>query len=302
MKDLKALLATVAGLFVAGSMAFAAEPRIEASVDIQPTARLSADEKVSLSVAAGQILNHVNKAREALSDNNRTFAQQNVNKAITLAETIQTAIPDVKVSTEIKTEKKDYKHTEMVKPLVVPVYEELNLLTLFEPVKRARKEEKIRKGGLVSDVDVLVSRALLDVGYSQKMLKRAKLSLDQGNPKVASGYLGDIQSNVILEQVAADFPLNEAQTNMLLAKGALEDKRYDAARSYLEKASDALERFARSAGENTQKAVGDMRAEIKSMANNLAQKDEVAREKITTWWDNLSGWFQQKSPWVARQK
>ena len=99
MKQALPIACAVTAAMAASSAAWAT-PRITSTVDVKPEAQLSQAEQESVSLSAGQLLIHVDKARQAIKTQNLETAGQEVEKGLTLAKIIESAMPSYLVKTD----------------------------------------------------------------------------------------------------------------------------------------------------------------------------------------------------------
>ncbi|MDN5849258.1 MAG: YfdX family protein [Nitrococcus sp.] len=280
-----------------GGTASAQESSITADINTQPNATLSAKERVAVSFAAGRILVHVDQARHAIAANNVEAAKQNLQKAMTLVNIVESALPTYTVATSVKASGMSYKDKRKVQPLVVGLYDDLDKVAVLDPVMEAKKEAAKKAGLPPTTIELLLdySQVTLNVAEAKTRLKAAQKALDNdnGNPQSADLALALIQTQAVdFSYVTIAIPLREARANLLLARNLVQQDRAQDARFALLEAANALQKYQNQVGDNRAKQVSDLLQEINSLAQNIKQGGaKNAEDKITAWHDQVDRWF-----------
>ncbi len=87
---------------LATTTAAMADPKITSTVDVQPESTLTSQEKESVSLSAGQLLIHVDRAWDDLKLKKPDAASDEVDKAIKLGQIIKSVLPTYDIKTEVK--------------------------------------------------------------------------------------------------------------------------------------------------------------------------------------------------------
>ncbi len=97
-----------------------------------------------------------------------------------------------------------------------------------------------------------------------------------------------------MEYVIADLPLERAQANLMLARQAIKDNKFDQAKLALQIAQDSLKEYEKTSGSNRAKESTDLRAEIQLLSASMQQANaKASQEKLTNWWNTIAHWFKQ---------
>ena len=272
-----------------------AASRISAEVETKPGAKLSVEEGRALSLSAAQILKHVNQARSALTKKDLKAASQNVDQGLVLVKIINETVPAYKVETKIKAGELTYVDKEDAKPVIVPVYEELQRVAVMAPIEAAKKavqKEAAAVGVPVAvDVDLVHTRTDLNVELANVGLQAAKEALQKEDPKTADNALATVQTGVIFGYTKVDLPLEKVRENLMLAKALVDSGKAKEARVALEVAGDALEEYEKGAGQNRAKEAKDLRVELQKLSNDIEANSKGASKKIMDWWDRVRKWI-----------
>lgn len=190
---------------------------ITSDVQVTSQGELSEEERRSLSLAAGRLLKHVHQARQAIHQQQKQQAMGHIDKGLTLAQIIESAVPIHEVTARIQAGDMTYEDKERVKQLIVPIYTELEKVTLMAPL-RAAKQEAAKNGGsarelspgkpsqqspsarpsqpsqpamtpVVAGVEVHHTHIMLDVSAAKEHLRAAKQALNNDKDEAADGAL-----------------------------------------------------------------------------------------------------------------
>jgi hypothetical protein len=270
------------------------QPRITSKVNISPEAKLTDQEKESISLSAGQILIHVNKAREALKVKDISRAKEQVEKGLALANIIKTALPTFDVETQVTAGKLHYEDKDKVQPSLVTLHEELNAVALLEPVRTSKKEADqteaaIQHRPVAANVEMRESRAQLDINLALAGLEKAKQALAENKIDEADHALAVIQTGVVFEYIVADLPLERASTNLLIAREAIKEHKQEEAKAALQVAFDSLSEYAASSDAPHAKEVSDLKNEVQNLASGDLDNTS-AQEAVTKCWQKIATW------------
>ncbi|HXH14291.1 MAG TPA: YfdX family protein [Alphaproteobacteria bacterium] len=245
-----------------------------------------------------------------------------IDQGLTLVRIIEDAVPTYRVTARIQTGDTTYKDQEQVKQLMVPMYAELEKVTLMAPLMAAKKEAA-RSGGtahpsrsgkqaqpscaeqaspssqaamtpVVAGVEAHSTRIMLDVSAAEGHLQAAKRALNEDRYKAADGALAALQRGVTFAFVEVDLPLLRARENLMLAKTQMKAGEVQDAWATLEAAAQALETYAQQADKARASQVQSLQQEIENYAQQLPQqgqptkrKSQQAAEQIDEWWDRI---------------
>lgn len=276
--------------------AFAAEPRIQSTVSSEPHVKLTAEERRDISLAGGRILKHVDQARQAIKGKKKGDALSQIDKALTLVQIAERTIPRYTVKTTIKAGELNYEDTDEVQPLRVPIYDEIDQVSVLGPVEQAKRQEaeKAQRAGapIVHEVRLEHTRAELDLAHAKAELQDAKKALEEEHWDVADTALASIQTDVIFTYTATDLPLEEARKNLSLARDLVLQGRFGDAQVALQQVSMALLNYEKGDKEHSSQ-IQAVRKEIEEVRKTMETKKnakEVAA-KIMDWWGEITAWF-----------
>ena len=297
-KQLKIWIPGIVLIMALALTAAARDPRITSDITVTPTVKLTADENRAVSHAAARILKHINQARVAIEQSEPKTAQGHVDKALTLVQIVERAMPDYTVEAKIQVDDLVYTDKESVKPLTVPIFDELEKVQVLAPIKVAKEEEAIRAqetlGGqaVPVEVELVNTRADLNVQLAKKGLEKAQTALTDNQVKEADRALVHIQTGVLFRFAEIDLPLETARKNIMLAKTFVEEEQYDEARFAMDVASDALENYEIRAGEHRAAEVKQLREDMNTLAQELDKDQTTSIKKLEGWWDTMIEWFE----------
>jgi len=307
------LLAT---LFVIGAAAQAGDtPRITANTDIKPVTTLSADEYRAVSLAAGRILLHTDKAREAIARKDKKTALKEINQGLTLVKLIERTLPKYKVTTEIKSGDTVYRSEDEVSDNYVPVFNEQYIEDVVVPVVQAKRKAYLsarKKQGkhaartgkeeaypMADELSMWRRSSMkLNVTLAADALELAKSNLKKSKLEAADAALAVMQSEgVIFEFDEVELPLLEAADNLKLAELEISEGKSAAARATLKLASDDLKKYEQITGESRAKEVRELHHKIDKLIDSLASKNhpsgelEKVKKEIESYWEHVVKWF-----------
>jgi YfdX protein len=295
------------------------QTRITADVQVTSQGQLSEEERRALSLAAGRLLKHVHQARQATNQQQKQQAMGHIDKALTLVQIIESAVPTYQVTARIESGNMAYEEKEQVKQLMVPIYAELEKVTLMVPLMAA-KQEAAKNGAtthgsvsgkqsqqssaeqpsrtamtpVVAGVEAHHTHIMLDVGAAEEHLQAAKQALNNNKYEVTDGALAAVQRGVSFAYIEVDLPLLRARENLMLAKAQVQAGQVQDARINLEAAAQALERYGQHADKSHASQVQSLQKEIQNYAQQLPpqaqqtqQQNQQVVEQINEWWDRI---------------
>jgi YfdX protein len=298
------------------------QERITADVQVSPQGQLSEEERRALSMAAGRLLKHVHQGRQAINQQQTQQAIGHIDKGLTLVQIIENAVPTYQVTARIQSGNAIYEEKEQVKQLMVPIYAELEKVTLMAPLMAA-KQEAAQNGGaahgsmagkqsqqpsteqssqpsraamtpVVAGVELHHTHIMFDVSAAKEHLQAAKQALNNDKYKAADGALAAVQRGVNFAHVEVDLPLLRARENLMLAKAHVQAGQVQDARMTLEAVTQALQQYEQRADKARASQVQSLQKEIQNYAQQLPQqgqqtqqKNQQAVEQINEWWDRI---------------
>lgn len=274
-----------------------AAPRIIAQVDTIPEATLTAEEERAVSVAAGRLLRHAYDAKVALQAKKTKEAEEQIILLEKLVRIIENAVPSVTVKAKISSGGLTYQNENSIKPAIIPIHYELDMVSLAAPLHNAQTEESAKENSEASPIGV-IDHEIRDIRVTLD-LELAKAGLQTTKEKLAAGDIEAAQSGlaVILHHslqfitITADVPLHRAQENLMLAKEAIEQGNRDDARVLLAEVAASLNTYEQGAEKNHKKSVEKLHTEIMTLSDSLANggaPDKGFSKTIESWWDRIS--------------
>jgi len=282
---LGALLSALAVNLYAGS-------RITAEVQTRPAAKLNAEESRALSLAAAEILKHVNEARMAIGKKDMKAAGAHVDQGLVLVKIINETVPTFQVETTIKAGQLNYVDKENSKLPIVPIYDELQRVSVMAPVEAAKKEASKSGVPVAVDVELIHTRADLNVDLAREGLQAAKDSIQKDDSRTADNALASIQTGVIFNYAKMDLPLEKIRENLLLAKNLVDVGKNKEAKAALDVAGDALMDYEKGAGVSRASESKALREEIQKLSQDIEKNSKGAADQIMGWWDKVRKWLQ----------
>ena len=256
-----------------------------------PVNLLAESEAETLSLAAGKLLNHTDKARLELKAHDVTKAKQDIEKAITLANIVKEGVPAFNVKTEISAGDKKYVDESKMIAWLVPIHEELSEVKVLEPIRAAKKDANDAGKPQPEQLEVRSTLALLDDHLALIGLEKAKQALNDNKPENADIALAKLQSDgVVFNYVVAELPLGKIQADLINARASVKDNHMPEAKSALAAASDTLGSYARTASDAKKAAAEKMQEEIKQLSASLNTNISKSQETIDKWWHQVTGW------------
>lgn len=300
------ILGVVVGVLLAvhGSALLAhADSRITADIKVVPSGRpLTDEEKRAVSFSAGRILKHVDQARRAIAKQDKSTALMQIDKGLSLVKIIEQTIPPTLVKATIKAGHLQYQDEDQVKSLTVPIYQELDTVSIMEPVVAAQKAASTKDGKTAKNVpakDKLeelgadYASITLNVGDAKAHLENAKAALTKGKFDAAAKDLATIQEGVTIAYALENGPLVDAREDLVLAQIHMDAGLRKEAQLALNDASASLTRYAKAGGKYQEEAQ-NIRAEIAALTKEIEQSKEgpleKVKEKIMGWWDRVRSW------------
>ena len=301
-------------LLAGGAIQAADSSRITANTDIKPVVTLSADESRAVSLAAGRILLHTDRARQAIANKDKKTALAEINKGLTLVKVIEQALPKYEVTTEIKSGDVVYNTKEEVSDSYVPVFDEQYIEDVVAPVVRAKRKSHAASrmkqwkhtGKKAKKTSPPMAEAFsmwrrssmkLNVALAADALALAKEELDSDKTDAADAALAVLQSEgVIFEFDEVELPLLEAADNLKLAELQIGEGNVAAARATLKVASDDLKRYEQITGESRAKDVRELHHKIDKLIDAMEDREhsgelKKAGQEIESYWRHVVKWF-----------
>ncbi len=286
---------------------------ISASVFTKPGPKLSSQEAQALSLTAGEIIRESDLARRDLQDENLKGAKSDIGKALILVKIAERAAPKTVLETKIQSGNLSFTDKREVPNYVIPIYDELEDVSVLSPVfaakKRAAEKQGVSSGegpmGIGLDEEMLQTKVSLDVGLAKSQLLKAKKAVTAKKIKMADRRLERLETDVIFSYAQEDQPLLTVRANLILAKKAILSSRYQEAQAALDDAHSALEEYAKSASPSRLSAINRLEEKIKDLGLQVKNQEgkkvkspkdvspalTAAPNHLDLWWNKVRGWF-----------
>jgi hypothetical protein len=221
------------------------------------------------------ILDQAKLAQQAVASYDKDAALDHIKQGLSLADEIRQDSPD------------------SVRPILVPVYREIDATTTYTPVKH--KDGEMRADRLKGDTSIRgvsgdVTTARLDVTAAGERLQTAQASVANRDWSGANAALAAVAASVVVSQSQGSMPLDMARQNLQLARARVIDGKYKDAAVPLRSAAQALSDFEKYCTEPQSTAVKSTRQAILGYANSIAHNHDGATGKIDEWLVSLNQW------------
>ena len=282
------IAAAIVLLLALGAGPSQAAPRITARVDTKADVTLSAAEQRAVSIAAGRLLRHTYDARAALKAEDRKQAAAEIAKAQKLAAIIEQAVPSYTVKSQIAAGDLSYEDEDTLKPTIIPIFDELDKVSLVAPLRQAKAEGKTPAEAVVAD-ELREVRVSLDLGVAKGGLDLAGIKLENDDIEGAEQALAAVMGSLHFSLLEVDLPLDRARENLMLAKAAIEEGDKIEARAVLAEAGRELNAYAKGTGETDNKEISQLREEMKALDGKLeaGKESKGFAATIEGWWDRI---------------
>ncbi len=308
-------LVLAAALLITLPVQAADKSRINAHTNIKSAATLSAQESQAVSLAAGRILLHTDKARLAIAEEDKETALSEINQGLTLVKLVRHAMPKYKVTTRIEAGDIRYSADDEVSRRYVPIFDEQYIEDVIEPVVQSKKKahghvkpgerKRATKKGAKPTLTPLEDFSIwrhssmkLNIALAAHALDLAKAELERNKSRNADSALAMLQSEgVTFEFDEIEMPLVEAADNLKLAELEISDGKSEEASITLKLASDDLKKYEQITGESRAKEVRKLHQNIDKLTESLKKGNnsesalEKAKKEIASYWDRARKWF-----------
>ena len=291
----RVIVAISFALFALGFAAIAHADDSSVQVDLQtPHRMMSADDSYTVSLAAGRILKHVERARWAIDRNNPDQAISNVDKGLNLVKIINKIEPQYDMKTDIEAGNLKYSDTDQIGPTYVPIFSELDQTDAIAMMQNvAQKSKKVTEPPEVEDA-IHYSAVELNVPFTNRVLLETRRALTNGELDQANAALQTIQDDGIrFVEESIDLPLERAADYLHIAESELKDGHAQAAQNALLDSLDALKEYKQLTGDARSKEVQNLYDEIAANAKSTFGKTEqqTVSKEISGWWSRAMSWF-----------
>ncbi|HGY89797.1 MAG TPA: YfdX family protein [Planctomycetes bacterium] len=290
-------LAASAALAQAPSETLGTGTKYQTVVTRHTEGSLSVEDLQQATVLGARILHHLNEAFIDLTDGQPKAAQGEIENGLALSRVIREMLPVTVVETVVKNAdgKVVYRATDRIQDDRIPLFHDTIAVEIVEPLVEAKKKQAAVKGVKLADTEVIYTSVLLDLGYVQRKLKRAKSLLADDNQEGALAQIFLAQTNGV-EFIASkeDSPLVEAVAALRLAEDMVASKRTEAARRNLQIARDQIEIYRGLIGATADQKVHELDDEIADLMKKVEAEDAIAlirkfRNRIESWFSVQTG-------------
>jgi hypothetical protein len=129
---------------------------------------------------------------------------------------------------------------------------------------------------------------------AKNSLATAKRALAIRDMKDADAALADVQEGIKIQEAKGDIPVADVRENLVLARAAVRNDKFQEAEAALKAAAKALDRVIQAKGPHADEA-RNLREQISSYAQKLPQDHTDAVTKINAWWNETADWSPYKS-------
>lgn len=280
--------------------ALGAETPVLQQIAVVPSPALSIEQQNRLSDIAVKALHQIAAARGAIAKRDARSANQALDNASALLNTLQTSLPTARVTDRIWIAQKhlEYEDSARVLPDLVPIYADLHALQDFIPVQQAQAHLDEARNHLqqgqkqpaadalrATDAALIYAEADLPLAHTRRAVDTARLALDKHDWQRADSALKNAEDGVVFMSVSVDEPLAAGrqsllQTTRLLAAGETAKARVELqrARGYLQHAAQTTDSVAKT---ETNKLLQD----ANHLDTRIQNRDtNVVRDAQTLWY------------------
>jgi hypothetical protein len=257
---------------------------IQEEVTVSPVRRITLQDENVISSAAIKVLRHIAQARADIYRKDVDAASAELDKADTLFNIIEAAMPINQVKDRIWIARKhlEYEDSQDVLPDLIPIYSSLDELLDTMPVDKAKQHldmarEHLHKGDKqqaareleATGSALIYTEVDLPLSLTRRQVAEARAELTKGSMADADAALKAAEDNVLVLSVSVAEPLSTAKSSLWRAVRAYAAGTYDRAKADVREAISYLHKAARSSDEKT-----------RSEAQKLIQQAEALEDRI----------------------
>lgn len=297
---IKPLVVALAATLVASPFALAAaEPQLHEEVTTTPGRNISTADEEAVSSAAGKVLFHIARARDALRKKDAERAGQELRQADTLMAMIKGVTPTTVVKDRMWTtdKKLSYEDTEEVSPASVPVYAILDERAMVDEMAvkappPAAKTDKPGNGAKtagkdepeVQDVMLYYEELDLPLRTTRHFLADAEASLAKNRLDAADQALRAAQDSVDFVGVFLPEPLLAARDNLARAHAHYTAGKLPAAKEDVTVAIGQLEQASKEADPDSKADVAKLLDDAKALRTRIDSGDTTVAGAVRGLW------------------
>lgn len=236
---------------------------------------ISVNAQANLPGMAVGILDQAKLAQQAVASRDKDGATDHIKQGLSLAEEIRRSSPDA------------------ARPILVPVYRQVETTTTYTPVKHKDGEmsaDRLKADTSIRGVAGAVTTSRLDIAAAADHLRDAQTSLESGDWSNADAALAAVASSVVVSQTQGSMPLDMARQNLELARVRILNGKYKDAAMPLRSAAQALADFEKTCTGERASSVESTRQAMLGYADRISRDRDGASEKIDGWLTSLNQW------------
>jgi hypothetical protein len=214
-------------------------------------------------------------AQQAVVSRDQAGAVDHIKQGLALADEIRQKSPD------------------SARPLLEPVYREVETTTTYTPVKHKDGEmsaDRLKHDTSIRGVEGDVTTKNLDVLAAADHLREAQTALERGDWSAADGALAAVAASVVVTHSQGNMPLNMARQNLELAKLRVTNGKFKEAAVPLRSAAQALGDFEKNCTGQQATDVESARQAVLAYADSISHNHDGASGKIDEWIGSVNRW------------
>ncbi|MEX2260657.1 MAG: YfdX family protein [Bryobacteraceae bacterium] len=255
---------------------------IRSTVVIRTDKKLTASERRALSLTGRRLLNHTERAQEAVAARNQREAIQQIEQAMRLQQIAMKAAPPYIMTVQIAAGGSVYRDREQRTIVMVPIYAEVT-----EVATAAAPSEGERARVAVQDVEATVGLLALDVAHAGTHLQAARQAVNANQWDRAAAALSAVHQGVVIV-AETDLPLVKARQNLAIASSMMEKGQKAQARTALNEAASALQEFSRTAPAARRQAAESLAQKIRGFSDSIERRPVEQASTIDDWWNYVA--------------
>lgn len=241
---------------------------------------------------AHKMMGHIALAQMALNLDLATEADNQIDRARDVEETLASQLPGLKLDSSFEYGKVTYSGKTMLQDHYVPVVDDVFLVSDFSTILKNKK---------AIDVDEL-SAGVLHLGISVD-LRDVRAALDTAQEQIAESdftgarlSLSDFFDNAIVYEEEIDDPELLITENLSLARAFVDNQQYDSARLTLEHVQERLDHAGKDKASGLDEdEVAEFSAALDRLRADLRKEDPTLTQRVandlSSWRKKISGWF-----------
>jgi hypothetical protein len=221
------------------------------------------------------ILDQSKLAQQAVVSRDQAGAVDHIKQGLALAEEIRQNSPD------------------SARPILEPVYREVETTTTYTPVKHKDGEmspDRLKHDTSIRGVAGDVTTKNLDVLAAADHLRGAQTALEGGDWSAADAALAAVATSVVVTHSQGNMPLNMARQNLELARLRVVNGKYKEAAVPLRSAAQALGDFEKNCTVQQAAEVESARQAVLGYADSISHNHDGASGKIDEWIGSVNRW------------